>query len=989
MASESDTDDAVLPERRRSRVVWKVDLPSLLNLIFAYKRGASVTFDEVKTALVEYITNEPKPISKAVRNVTERNLIYALITEFPKMRFKPKEKLIRNLEILSKRKKSSEVGIRRNFYETTDTAEKRRSRHLSFQENDLGVISQGQLLSPFSDNASTAGSDCTEAAFSRNLDVAELFGEGKIDSWFSDVPTDLDYVNSWLSLSNTPAPSTIPDNTSEPIGIATENTISIKADRSANTGLNLDSLKLPNSTKHNLKAIEEPLHNLQPRFKAPETPDIVITEDSIDQTSEAQLQSSAPRMRKQGLYSNVNKIEEQKNILNENEKQNGLIGNKKASSSKDESSNCESNDTKKEEKTHKLGETDPENKTESKNAPKFPSKSSKVSDRFGAFSKKLEETKPENDQKPLKTLKKTSIANSSIADKFTKEAQNNRNEAEKTETKSEKTETKSEKTTETSSQNKNTTAKNTKESEVTSAPNNNAAQDDSAKNQIKMNQLSSKENAEKNKINTTEAGRGIVGTNKKTSDDKNSTGVNKKIESVMKKEKEKSSAEDKKQSQKLTKTDEKLGVNQNNVTKGNSGSTATKAEKIGEKLETNSSDPENVIGMKINHVQTNVSQAENSVESASEILDTRAQRRKERELKDAQRRAEKEKLTSGKNRENENESSQAPNSATRNEDSKSSSFENAPEKEISSSTLKLTEAKKPIENAPNDSKTEKQSNSTAEVLDTKAQRRNDRARRDGKQNEKTNQATENETKSESAAKESSESNSTVDKKIGSTQAKSRENDSNDKKIETKKPSANDLDPKAQRQNNRTQRDERGYKKRDEKEKDSSENKTVDKSFSHNLRPEKAVKSETEPLTDDKNSASESQEKEESAPRKAARERFERNRTEKQKARDQKLATEPKSQNGDTDKDEKTSSVLNEKSDDPETVKKKEREKELRRKRLEDEEEQFLEELRKKKTAEEKRKKEEQQKKESQRMIIVGLFILLLVVTFLIQTNKNH
>ena len=979
MASESDTDDAVLPERRRSRVVWKVDLPSLLNLIFAYKRGASVTFDEVKTALVEYITNEPKPISKAVRNVTERNLIYALITEFPKMRFKPKEKIIRNLEILSKRKKSSEVGIRRNFYETADTAEKRRSRHLSFQENDLGVISQGQLLTPFSDNASTAGSDCTEAAFSRNLDVAELFGEGKIDSWFSDVPTDLDYVNSWLSLSNTPAPSTIPDNTSEPIGIATENTISIKADRSANTGLNLDSLKLPNSTKHNLKAIEEPLLNLQPRFKAPETPDIVITDDSIDQTSEAQLQSSAPRMRKQGLYSNVNKIEEQKNILNENEKQNGLIGNKKASSSKDESSNCESNDTKKEEKTHKLGETDPENKTESKNASKFPSKSSKISDRFGAFSKKLEETKPENDQKPLKTLKKTSIANSSIADKFTKEAQNNRNEAEKTVTKSEKTETKSEKTTETSSQNKNTTAKNTKESEVTSAPNNNAAQDDSAKNQIKMNQLSSKENAEKNKINTTEAGRGIVGTNKKTSDDKSSTGVNKKIESVLKKEKEKSSEDKKleKPSQKLTKTDEKLGVNQNYVGMGNSG-------KIGEKLETNSSDQENVIGMKINHVQTNVSQAENSVESASEILDTRAQRRKERELKDAQRRAEKEKQTSGKNPENENESSQAPNSATRNEDSKISSNKKASEKENSSRTQKLTEAKKPIENAPNDSKTEKQSNSTAEVLDTKAQRRNDRARRDGKQNEKTNQATENETKSESAAKESSESNSTVDKKIGSIQAKSREIDSNDKKA-----SANGLDAKAQRQNNRTQKDERGDKKLEDKEKGSSEDKTVDKSSSHNLRPEKAVKSETEPLTDDKNSASESQEKEESAPRKAARERFERNRTEKQKARDQKLATEPKSQNGDTDKDGKTSSVLNEKSDDPETVKKKEREKELRRKRLEEEEEQFLEELRKKKTAEEKRKKEEQQKKESQRMIIVGLFILLLVVTILIQTNKNH
>ncbi|XP_063710263.1 titin homolog [Symsagittifera roscoffensis] len=982
MASESDTDDAVLPERRRSRVVWKVDLPSLLNLIFAYKRGASVTFDEVKTALVECITNEPKPISKAVRNVTERNLIYALITEFPKMRFKPKEKIIRNLEILSKRKKSSEVGIRRNFYETTDTAEKRRSRHLSFQENDLGVISQGQLLSPFSDNASTAGSDCTEAAFSRNLDVAELFGEGKIDSWFSDVPTDLDYVNSWLSLSNTPAPSTIPDNTSEPIGIATENTISIKADRSANTGLNLDSLKLPNSTKHNLKAIEEPLHNLQPRFKAPETPDIVITDDSIDQTSEAQLQSSAPRMRKQGLYSNVNKIEEQKNILNENEKQNGLIGNKKASSSKDESSNCESNDTKKEEKTHKLGETDPDNKTESKNASKFPSKSSKISDRFGAFSKKLEETKAENDQKPLKTLKKTSIANSSIADKITKEAQNNRNEAEKTETKSEKT-------TETSSQNKNITAKNTKESEVTSAPNNNAAQDDSVKNQIKMNQLSSKENAEKNKINTTEAGRGIVGTNKNTSDDKSSTGVNKKIESVLKKEKEKSSEDKKleKPSQKLTKTDEKLGVNQNYVTMGNSGSTASKAEKIGEKLETNSSDQENVIGMKMNQVQTNVSQAENSVESASEILDTRAQRRKERELKDAQRRAEKEKQTSGKHPENENASSQAPNSATRNEDSKSSSNKKESEKEISSRTQKHTEAKKPIENPPNDSKTEKQSNSTAEVLDTRAQRRNDRARRDGKQNEKTNQVTENETKSESAAKESSESNSLVDKKIGSTQAKSRENDSNDKKIETKKASANGLDPKAQRQNNRTQRDERGDKKREEKEKDASEDKTVDKSSSLNMRPEKAVKSETEPPTDDKNSASENQEKEESAPRKAARERFERNRTEKQKARDQKLATEPKSQNGDTDKDGKN--VLNEKSDDPETVKKKEREKELRQKRLEEEEEHFLEELRKKKTAEEKRKKEEQQKKESQRMIIVGLFILLLLVTILIQTNKNH
>ena len=293
-SSDSDHDVSVLPERK-SRVIWKVDLPSLLNLIFQYKRGNTVSFDDVRNAIIDYVTNEPKPISKVVRGVTERNLMYALITEFPKVMIKPNERVIRNLAIET-RHLVNDVSVKRNFYATSDKTQKRRSRNLSFTEDpDLGLKSQGQWLTPFSDNVSTAGSDCTDVAFNRNLDIADLFGEEKIDRWFSDVPPDPNYVTSWLSLSSA-APSTIldvNDSQSQSVnGEIEEECVSVKNSKYLNTRMHLDLLaRSPNSTEHSHDDLTSTEGSC---FSPAETPDIVVTDESIGQNLDYELKSGRP-----------------------------------------------------------------------------------------------------------------------------------------------------------------------------------------------------------------------------------------------------------------------------------------------------------------------------------------------------------------------------------------------------------------------------------------------------------------------------------------------------------------------------------------------------------------------------------------------------------------------------------------------------------------------------------------------------------------------
>ena len=181
-----------LPPDRKSRVVWQVDLPSLITLIFEFKKGSHVTFDDIRRAVIDYIITEPKPISRVLRGVTEKNLIYAIATQFPLIKIKPNERAIRHLEVKNEHPADAPVSRRRYlkpFNSLTNAAVRPSRRKLSFNEQpQTNIKSKGQWFVPCSETNSLSGaSEMGEAVYRRNLDIVEMFADEKIDKWFDDI----------------------------------------------------------------------------------------------------------------------------------------------------------------------------------------------------------------------------------------------------------------------------------------------------------------------------------------------------------------------------------------------------------------------------------------------------------------------------------------------------------------------------------------------------------------------------------------------------------------------------------------------------------------------------------------------------------------------------------------------------------------------------------------------------------------------------------
>ena len=182
----------ILPPDRKSRIVWQVDLPSLIELIFEFKKGGHVTFDDVRKAIIEYIVTEPKPISRVLKGVTEKNLIYAIATQFPLIKIKPNERVIRHLDVRNHH--PADIPVSRNRYlrnstssSTELTVRPSSRRKLSFSEKPhANVKSRGQWFVPCSETNSVS-SEMGEAVYRRNLDIVEMFADEKIDRWFADV----------------------------------------------------------------------------------------------------------------------------------------------------------------------------------------------------------------------------------------------------------------------------------------------------------------------------------------------------------------------------------------------------------------------------------------------------------------------------------------------------------------------------------------------------------------------------------------------------------------------------------------------------------------------------------------------------------------------------------------------------------------------------------------------------------------------------------